>query len=319
MERVLMAEERMQNLNSGKICLQLRERMLAFDPKDRPIAEQGLFQDVELSEKSEIRLENLGDTQKGKCSVGGELMVPESESVYSGSDQRSFVRGSNEESQIRQQRIHIKLGKDHRISYPDRRTGGSSSHSQGSGERRSGEQMGMAASEVSHLGWGHWYTMRELEVATNGFAHENVIGEGGYGIVYKGVLEDETFLAVKNLLNNRGQAEREFKVEVEAIRRVRHKNLVRLLGYCAEGAHREEEEGEDDVVVVVERKEKRVEEEMGEKERERWPERVVVVEQRWRRAARVGPMIWRVWSGGESGGGEEFMVVEGCGDGWRDV
>lgn len=37
---------------------------------------------------------------------------------------------------------------------------------------------------------------------------------------------------------NRGQAEREFKVEVEAIGRVRHKNLVRLLGYCAEGAHR---------------------------------------------------------------------------------
>ena len=38
--------------------------------------------------------------------------------------------------------------------------------------------------------------------------------------------------------NTRGQAEKEFKVEVEAIGRVRHKNLVRLLGYCAEGAHR---------------------------------------------------------------------------------
>lgn len=36
----------------------------------------------------------------------------------------------------------------------------------------------------------------------------------------------------------RGQAEREFKVEVEAVGRVRHKNLVRLLGYCVEGAHR---------------------------------------------------------------------------------
>jgi hypothetical protein len=36
----------------------------------------------------------------------------------------------------------------------------------------------------------------------------------------------------------RGQAEKEFKIEVEAIGRVRHKNLVRLLGYCAEGAHR---------------------------------------------------------------------------------
>ncbi|XP_047981480.1 probable serine/threonine-protein kinase At1g01540 [Salvia hispanica] len=92
--------------------------------------------------------------------------------------------------------------------------------------------------EVSHLGWGHWYTLRELEASTNEFADENVIGEGGYGIVYKGVLEGNHMVAVKNLLNNRGQAEREFKVEVEAIGRVRHKNLVRLLGYCAEGTHR---------------------------------------------------------------------------------
>ncbi|XP_052308915.1 probable serine/threonine-protein kinase At1g01540 [Populus trichocarpa] len=96
----------------------------------------------------------------------------------------------------------------------------------------------MVVLDVSHLGWGHWYTLRELEVATNSFAHENVIGEGGYGIVYHGVLEDNTEIAVKNLLNNRGQAEREFKVEVEDIGRVRHKNLVRLLGYCAEGAQR---------------------------------------------------------------------------------
>jgi serine/threonine protein kinase len=92
--------------------------------------------------------------------------------------------------------------------------------------------------EVSHLGWGHWYTLKELEAATAMFADEKVIGEGGYGIVYHGILEDGTQVAVKNLLNNRGQAEREFKVEVEAIGRVRHKNLVRLLGYCAEGNQR---------------------------------------------------------------------------------
>lgn len=91
---------------------------------------------------------------------------------------------------------------------------------------------------MSHLGWGHWYTLRELELATDKFAAENVIGEGGYGIVYRGILSDNSVVAVKNLLNNRGQAEREFKVEVGAIGRVRHKNLIRLLGYCVEGAHR---------------------------------------------------------------------------------
>ena len=57
--------------------------------------------------------------------------------------------------------------------------------------------------EVSHLGWGRWYTLRELEDATNCLSDENVIGEGGYGIVYSGVLTDNTRVAVKNLLNNR--------------------------------------------------------------------------------------------------------------------
>ncbi|KAI4338398.1 hypothetical protein MLD38_023462 [Melastoma candidum] len=92
--------------------------------------------------------------------------------------------------------------------------------------------------EVSHLGWGRWYTLREVEEATSRFSPDNVIGDGSYGIVYSGVLADGTKVAVKNLLNNRGEAEKEFKVEVEAIGRVRHKNLVRLLGYCVEGAYR---------------------------------------------------------------------------------
>ncbi|XP_073115011.1 probable serine/threonine-protein kinase At1g01540 [Elaeis guineensis] len=145
-------------------------------------------------------------------------------------------RQREEEAPTGLQKIRVDTGKEHRITFPERRSGGGSSH--GSGEGRAVEQASPAVPEVSHLGWGHWYTLRELEVATNMFADENVIGEGGYGIVYHGVLEDNTQIAVKNLLNDRGQAENEFKVEVEAIGRVRHKNLVRLLGYCAEGAHR---------------------------------------------------------------------------------
>ncbi|KAI3469217.1 hypothetical protein Pfo_025880 [Paulownia fortunei] len=90
-------------------------------------------------------------------------------------------------------------------------------------------------SEHSHLGWGHWFTLRDLEMATNKFSKENVIGEGGYGVVYRGQVINGTFVAVKRLLNNLGQAEKEFRVEVEAIGHVRHKNLVRLLGYCIEG------------------------------------------------------------------------------------
>lgn len=57
--------------------------------------------------------------------------------------------------------------------------------------------------EAPNIGWGRWYSLRELEDATRGFAEENVIGEGGYGIVYRGVLEDGSVVAVKNLLNNK--------------------------------------------------------------------------------------------------------------------
>ncbi|CAA7393682.1 unnamed protein product [Spirodela intermedia] len=95
-----------------------------------------------------------------------------------------------------------------------------------------------SAEMMSNIGWGRWYTLAELEAATGCFRRENVVGEGGYGIVYKGILPDSSVVAVKNLLDNRGQAEKEFKVEVEAIGKVRHKNLVGLVGYCAEGRQR---------------------------------------------------------------------------------
>ncbi|KAK4418554.1 putative serine/threonine-protein kinase [Sesamum alatum] len=134
--------------------------------------------------------------------------------------------------------IQIDMGKvEHRVVFSDR--GASSGESRATSGAETGSFGGSGSlPEVSHLGWGRWYTLRELEAASNGLSDENVIGEGGYGIVYYGVLADNTRIAIKNLLNNRGQAEKEFKVEVEAIGRVRHKNLVRLLGYCVEGAYR---------------------------------------------------------------------------------
>lgn len=136
--------------------------------------------------------------------------------------------------------IQIDMGKvEHRVVFSDKaNSSGESLRSNTNVPSESNSIASYGGPEVSHLGWGRWYTLRELEMATNGLADENVIGEGGYGIVYSGIFGDNTRVAVKNLLNNRGQAEKEFKVEVEAIGRVRHKNLVRLLGYCVEGAYR---------------------------------------------------------------------------------
>jgi serine/threonine protein kinase len=140
--------------------------------------------------------------------------------------------------------IHVDIGRqEHRVVVKsDKVSSGESKGTVGSGCETTSSfgsgSVGGIGPEVSHLGWGRWYTLRELEDATGGLCPENVLGEGGYGIVYHGVLTDGTKVAVKNLLNNKGQAEKEFKVEVEAIGRVRHKNLVRLLGYCVEGAYR---------------------------------------------------------------------------------
>lgn len=56
--------------------------------------------------------------------------------------------------------------------------------------------------EFSQLGWGHWFTLRDLELATNRFSKDNVIGEGGYGVVYQGQLTNGSPVAIKKLLNN---------------------------------------------------------------------------------------------------------------------
>lgn len=98
--------------------------------------------------------------------------------------------------------IQIDMGKvEHRVVYSDRYSSGESRGTERTETASLGS--GNVGPEVSHLGWGRWYTLRELEEATGGLCEENVIGEGGYGIVYRGVLGDGTRVAVKNLLNNR--------------------------------------------------------------------------------------------------------------------
>jgi serine/threonine protein kinase len=74
--------------------------------------------------------------------------------------------------------------------------------------------------------------------ATNGFSDANLLGQGGFGFVHKGVLPNGTEVAVKQLRDGSGQGEREFQAEVEIISRVHHKHLVSLVGYCISGANR---------------------------------------------------------------------------------
>ncbi|BBN01422.1 protein MpRLK-Pelle_PERK-1 [Marchantia polymorpha subsp. ruderalis] len=83
-----------------------------------------------------------------------------------------------------------------------------------------------------------WFTYDELEVATNGFSRDNLLGEGGFGRVYKGVVAGNQLVAVKQLTIGGGQGEREFRAEVEIISRVHHRHLVSLVGYCIADSQR---------------------------------------------------------------------------------
>ncbi|PRQ51694.1 putative protein kinase RLK-Pelle-LRR-Xb-1 family [Rosa chinensis] len=72
----------------------------------------------------------------------------------------------------------------------------------------------------------------EILKATNNFNQANIIGCGGFGLVYKATLANGTNLAVKKLSGDLGLMEREFKAEVEALSTAQHENLVSLQGYC---------------------------------------------------------------------------------------
>ncbi|XP_015088203.1 receptor-like serine/threonine-protein kinase ALE2 isoform X3 [Solanum pennellii] len=79
------------------------------------------------------------------------------------------------------------------------------------------------------------FTLAELEKATDKFSLKRVLGEGGFGRVYHGILEDRTEVAVKVLTRDNNQnGDREFIAEVEMLSRLHHRNLVKLIGICSE-------------------------------------------------------------------------------------
>ena len=71
----------------------------------------------------------------------------------------------------------------------------------------------------------------ELRDATNNFQPSSLLGEGGFGRVFKGCLADGTPVAIKKLTGGGHQGDKEFLVEVEMLSRLHHRNLVKLVGY----------------------------------------------------------------------------------------
>ncbi|KAK8272827.1 hypothetical protein V6Z11_D11G362000 [Gossypium hirsutum] len=79
----------------------------------------------------------------------------------------------------------------------------------------------------------HRFSYKDLFKATKGFKDKEILGRGGFGRVYKGVLPSSNIqIAVKRISHDSRQGMREFVAEIATIGRLRHPNLVRLLGYC---------------------------------------------------------------------------------------
>ncbi|GKB24050.1 cysteine-rich receptor-like protein kinase 15, partial [Tanacetum coccineum] len=82
------------------------------------------------------------------------------------------------------------------------------------------------------------YTFGIIKQATDDFSENNKLGQGGFGLVYKGKLQNGQEIAVKRLSRDSGQGDQEFKNEVLLLARLQHRNLVRLLGFSLEGSER---------------------------------------------------------------------------------
>ncbi|EOA12307.1 hypothetical protein CARUB_v10007944mg [Capsella rubella] len=89
------------------------------------------------------------------------------------------------------------------------------------------------------------FTYEEMKVATKQFRPDYILGEGGFGVVYKGVIDESvrsgyksTKVAIKELNPEGFQGDREWLAEVNYLGQLSHPNLVKLIGYCCEDDHR---------------------------------------------------------------------------------
>ncbi|XP_028788543.1 cysteine-rich receptor-like protein kinase 25 [Neltuma alba] len=93
------------------------------------------------------------------------------------------------------------------------------------------EENDVEISSVEHV----QFDLETVRLATNNFSHENKLGEGGFGEVFKGSLPNGQDIAVKRLSLSSRQGAEEFKNEVVLVANLQHRNLVRLLGFCLDG------------------------------------------------------------------------------------
>ncbi|KAJ4830947.1 hypothetical protein Tsubulata_031140 [Turnera subulata] len=81
-------------------------------------------------------------------------------------------------------------------------------------------------------------SMEELKIATKNFSTDLIVGDGSFGLVYKATLSSGVTVAIKKLDPDAFQGFREFRAEMETLGKLRHPNIVKILGYCSSGYDR---------------------------------------------------------------------------------
>ncbi|CAJ1976244.1 unnamed protein product [Sphenostylis stenocarpa] len=109
------------------------------------------------------------------------------------------------------------------------------SHTVGTKSTGSGKSMGSVNLSAMAQGLCRYFSLQEMKQATKNFDESNVIGVGGFGKVYKGVIDNGFKVAIKRSNPQSEQGVNEFQTEIEMLSKLRHKHLVSLIGFCEEG------------------------------------------------------------------------------------
>lgn len=102
------------------------------------------------------------------------------------------------------------------------------------GSKSLSRSLSFGSGMLNFTGSAKIFSLHDIERATDGFDTSRVLGEGGFGVVYRGMFDDGEQVAVKVLKREKRHGIHEFLSEVEMLSRLHHKNLVKLLGICTE-------------------------------------------------------------------------------------
>lgn len=102
------------------------------------------------------------------------------------------------------------------------------------GSRPGSASMSRSSNALAYKGIAKIFSSSDLMRATDNFDASRILGEGGFGLVYSGILDDQRRVAVKVLKRDDQQGGREFLAEVDMLSRLHHRNLVKLIGICTE-------------------------------------------------------------------------------------